>query len=388
MIKRTNTRINIYIDASPMAENKITGIPLFTAELVKALDKHPDNGKKFNIILVIAFDKKIKLSRWNYLNVKIKAVPLPQRVLNLIWKYNLLPPMDIFLGKGYYIFPNYKNWPLHKSYSMTYIHDLGFIRYPEFVQPKNLEFLKSNIQLWIKRTNVILTGSDHARQEIIELLNVQPKKVVRIYHGVDHAQYYPRTQVEINAAKNKYDIKGKYILYVGSLEPRKNLKRLINAYCQLPKSLCSKYALCLVGAGGWLNDDILSTIDVAQKRGFNIIRPKKYVEGKDLPSIISGAILLAHPALYEGFGLTPLEAMACGTPTIVADNSSLPEVVSKASTMVDAQSEKDISAKIEKVLTDKKYYADIKKAGLIQAQKFTWEISAQELLNKLERTFN
>jgi glycosyltransferase involved in cell wall biosynthesis len=377
--------IKLYIDASPLAEGRITGIPHFTAEIVKALDQHPDNGKTFKVILIIAFDKKKKLSRWGYTNIVIKAVPLPMRLLNLIWKYNLLPPMDIFLGKGSYLFPNYKNWPLWRSYSLTYIHDLGFMRYPEFTQPKNLEFLKANIQRWISRADVILTGSDHAREEIVDVLNVPAEKITRIYHGVDHHQYYPRSDTEIKAAKAKYNIKGNYLLYIGSLEPRKNLTRLIASYCQLSQKLRDSYSLCLIGGGGWLNDEILAAIKSAQEQGFNVIQPNRYVADQDLPALISGASLLVHPALYEGFGLSPLQAMACGTPALVADNSSLPEVVGQAGILVDAESEADISAKIEKVLTDEKYHSGIIKSGLNQAQKFKWETTANELLECVER---
>ena len=378
--------IKLYVDASPLAEDNITGTPHFTAELTKALERHPDNGKKFRLILVIAFDKKKKLSRWNYARVSFKTIPLPLRLLNLTWKYNLLPPMDRLLGRGFYLFPNYKNWRLGRSsYSLTYIHDLGFMRYPQFTQPKNLEFLKTHIQKWIARASVILTGSDHAREEIINLLNVAPEKVTRIYHGVDHRQYYPRPDAEIKAAKAKYDIEGDYILYIGSLEPRKNLTRLIAGYCQLPQKLRDRYSLCLIGGGGWLNDEILAAIKSTRDQGFNIVQPSQYVEDEDLPSLLSGASLLAHPALYEGFGLSPLQAMACGTPVLVADNSSLPEVVGQAGILADAESDKDISAKIEKVLTDEKYCSGMVRSGLRQAQKFKWETTANELLECIDR---
>jgi glycosyltransferase involved in cell wall biosynthesis len=293
--------------------------------------------------------------------------------------------MDMLLGRGFYLFPNYKNWPLRHSYSLTYIHDLGFIRYPQFTQPKNLAFLEANIQKWITRASVILTGSDHAREEIIDLLNVPAEKVTRIYHGLDHQQYYPRADAEIKTAKEKYNIDGDYLLYIGSLEPRKNLIRLIAGYCQLSQALRDRYSLCLIGSGGWLNDEILAAIKSAQDQGFKVVQPSQYVDDEDLPSLLSGASLLVHPALYEGFGLSPLQAMACGTPVLVADNSSLPEVVGQAGILVDAESEEDISAKIEKVLTDEKYRADMVKSGINQAQKFKWETTANELLECIDR---
>jgi glycosyltransferase involved in cell wall biosynthesis len=371
----------LYIDASPLAEDKVTGIPHFTAELVRALDNHPDNGREFKIVLVIAVDKKNKLLRWKYNNVQFKIIPLPMRIFNLIWKYKILPPMDLFLGKGVYLFPNYKNWRLSRSYSLTYIHDLGFIRYPQFTQAKNLAFMKANIQTWISRTNIVLTGSDHARKEIIDVLKVSPKKVIRIYHGVDHQQYYPRSENDIKAAQAKYNITGKYLLYIGSLEPRKNLTRLISSYCSLPRNLSDQYELCLLGGGGWLNEEIMKSIKLAQQKGFNILLPKQYIKDEDLPGLISGATILVHPALYEGFGLSPLQAMACGTPVVVGGNSSLPEVVGKAAVLVDAESEKDISAKIEKVLTDNKYRLSMRAQGIKQAAQFEWYKSAQQLLD-------
>lgn len=384
-MKNRETPINLYVDASPLAEDRITGIPHFTAELVRALGRHPDNGKKFKVILVIAFDKKQKLARWNYKNVAVKTVPLPMRLLNLIWKYNLLPPMDIFLGKGVYLFPNYKNWPLRRSKSLTYIHDLSFMRYPQFTQPKNLAFMQANIKRWTIRADLILTGADHARTEIIKLLKVPPQKVVRIYHGVDHTEFHPRPKSEIDSVKQKYAVTGKYLLYIGSLEPRKNLRRLVAAYCSLPSKTKDMYSLCLIGAGGWLNDNILTDIEFAKQKGNKIVQPSHYVEDKDLPVLISGASLLVHPALYEGFGLSPLQAMACGTPVLVGNNSSLPEVVGNAGVLVDATSAKDISAKMEEVLTDNDRRYTMREAGLKQAKKFTWQKSAQQIINCVEK---
>lgn len=379
--------IKLFIDASPMAEDHITGIPHFTFELVRALDRHPGNGKRFNIILLIAFDKKRKLNRWKFKNVKIKSIPLPLRMLNLLWKYKLLPPMDLFMGKGAYLFPNYKNWQLHNSFSLTYIHDLGYIRYPDFVQPKNLTFLKDNMKLWVDRSDMVLTGSDHARDEIIDLLNVSPEKVIRIYHGVDHSEYYPRKKKEIQYVKKKYGIINDYLLYVGSLEPRKNLIRLLSAYRKLPKELTDQYSLCLVAGGGWLNDDIIRAIDDAQRAGYKIIRPARYVEDIDLPALMSGAALLTHPALYEGFGLSPLQAMACGAPVLVGGNSSLPEVVGKAGIIVDAGSETDISNKIERALVDRAYQSRLRDIGYAQSKKFNWDITASLLIKQLERGY-
>ena len=383
MNKLDNKLQNIFIDASPMSEVRLTGIPHFTAELVSALDKHKDNGMKFNIVLLVAFDKRKMIQRWNYENVQIRSIPIPGRLLNLIWKYRLLPPMDIFFGKGTYLFPNYKNWPLYKSKCLTYIHDLGYIRHPQFVQPKNLKFLQNGMKIWTKRSGLILTGSENAKMEISKLLKIRMNKIVRIYHGVEHETYRKRSRDEIIEVKNKYNIKGEYLITIGSFEPRKNLIRLIEAYQQLPEKIRSTYSLCLVGGGGWLNEEIFAMINEAQDQGYNIVRPNNYVEDEDLPALISGAVLLVHPALYEGFGLPPLQAMACGTPVAVSNNTSLPEVVGDAGILFNEKDPKDISVKINKVLSDKILRLRMIESGISQAMKFSWNKCANQLLEHI-----
>ncbi len=380
-----NKPLNLYIDASPLAESRITGIPHFTAELIKALDEHPDNGKVFNLILLIAFDKRDKLSRWQFKNTHIKDISLPMRLLNLLWKYRLLPPMDIFFGKGVYLFPNYKNWPLLRSKNLTYIHDLSYLRYPKFTQPKNLKFLQRGVNRWVSRSDIVLTGSDHTKQEIVDLLNVPEEKVIRIYHGVGHSFYYPRSSNEIITAKSKYGIKGKYILHIGSLEPRKNLINLIIAYKALPLKIRQLYGLCLIGGGGWLNGKIIDAINNAQTEGYNIIQPQSYVEDEDLPALISGSTILVHPAVYEGFGLPPLQAMACGVPVLVANNSSMPEVVGEAGVLFNAEKPEDISVKMDKVLSEQDYREQLSVKSLAQSKKFDWSISANELVNCIKK---
>jgi alpha-1,3-rhamnosyl/mannosyltransferase len=290
--------------------------------------------------------------------------------------------MDLIYGKGTYLFPNYKNWRLLKSVNLTYIHDLGYIRFPEFVQPKNLEFLQNGVKLWAKRSSLILTGSKHTKTEIHELLKVPLNKIVCVYHGVDTEVFYKRTRTEISSAKEKYGIEGDYIVSIGSFEPRKNLVRLIRAYRQLPNEIRNQYALFLIGGGGWLNENIHDEIIKAQDEGYKVVTPSRYVEDIDLPALISGSGLLVHPALYEGFGLPPLQAMACGVPVIASDNSSIPEVIGKAGLLFNGNDINDISAKITEVISNISLNEKMVKMGLAQAALFKWGFSA-EIISKL-----
>ncbi|MES2971809.1 MAG: glycosyltransferase family 1 protein [Patescibacteria group bacterium] len=373
----------VFIEVSCLTEAHISGIGHMTLELIRALEKHPDNQKKFEIILTVAWDRKKSLKRWGFQAVRYKSIPIPMRLFNIIWKFDLLPPVDIWVGKGIYIFPNYKNWRLMFSKSMTFVCDISYLLYPQFVSPKNQKFLAKNINKWVKRTDKVLAISKNSQTEIIENLVVDPAKTLLVPCGVDTSIFYKRAEDKVAQLKKSLGISKKYILYLGNIEPRKNISRLIAAYKLLPENLRSQYSLLLVGGGGWLNEPILEEIAAAQAEGYDIIKPDKYVADKDLPALHSGATLLVHPALYEGFGLSPLQAMACGTPVIVANNSALPEVVGDAALLVDADSEQDISDKIRKLLEDFWLRKELSDKGKQQARKYTWDASAQLLVDEL-----
>jgi len=378
-------KTRIVIEASPIAEDRISGIGHMTLEIIKALEKHPGNQQSFQIVLAIPFDKRANLDRWGFTSVHYRQIPLPLRVFNLAWKYDLLPPMDLWLGRGVYIFPNYKNWRLLASRSLTYVCDISYLLFPQFAAPKNQRFLAKNIHKWIKRSDKILAISQSAQQEIIDQLKVDPSKMLLVPCGVDPAVFYPRTEKEIAAIKKQLGIKKEYILYLGNLEPRKNIERLVAAYTALPAKLRTAYSLVLVGGGGWQNESIMATIKQAQTENFDIIHPESYIADDELPALHSGSTLLIHPALYEGFGIAPLQAMACGTPVVVANNSSLPEVVGDAGVLVDAEDSAGIATVIERVLQDRRLHDALGRQGVKQAQKFNWANSADRLVQEAIR---
>lgn len=370
--------LNLYVDASPISEERVSGIGHMTAELIRALETE-SKATNVQIILIVAWDKKEYIHQWNFQHVKVVSLPINQRVFNLLWKFDLLPPMDILLGKGVYLFPNYKNWRLAFSRSLTFVCDVSYMVVPEYVQPKNKEFLIKNIYKWIIRADKVLTISNSAKREIIEHLNVAPEKISIIPCGVDANIFRKKSNQEIMQARNLYGLPENYILFVGNIEPRKNISGLLEAYEKLPHYLQQKHPLVIVGGGGWLNDSILEEMKKAQQKGLKIIRPTKYVPDYDLPAIYSGASLLVHPAYYEGFGIPPLQAMACETPVVAADNTSLPEVVADAGLLVDAANAEDISAKIYTVLTEETLARELTKKGMNRVSYYSWKNSAQAL---------
>jgi glycosyltransferase involved in cell wall biosynthesis len=291
--------------------------------------------------------------------------------------------MDIFLGKGVYIFPNYKNWRLSHSRSLTFVCDVSYLLFPQYVSPKNQRFLEKNIHKWIKRTNKVLAISRNAQKELINSLGVNEEKTLLVPCGVDTTMFYKRPEKEIEIVKKEFGITKDYVLYLGNIEPRKNIKRLIEAYKLLPRKQRERYALVLVGGGGWLNESIMKAIRQAQKEGYNVIKPQRYIPEEAIPALHSGAKVLVHVALYEGFGISPLQAMACDTPTIVANNSSLPEVVGEASLLINANDVQDISNNLENLLQDTKLQRKLILEGRKQVKKYTWDRSAQIITQEI-----
>jgi glycosyltransferase involved in cell wall biosynthesis len=376
-------KTRIYIEAYPISEKHISGIGHMTLELIRALERHPDNSKVFEIVLVINGDRRLSLERWGFRTATIKTIPIPTRLFNIIWKFDLLPPMDIFLGKGVYIFPNYKNWRLSHSRSLTFVCDVSYLLFPQYVSPKNQRFLEKNIHKWIKRTNKVLAISRNAQKELINSLGVNEEKTLLVPCGVDTTMFYKRPEKEIEIVKKEFGITKDYVLYLGNIEPRKNIKRLIEAYKLLPRKQRERYALVLVGGGGWLNESIMKAIRQAQKEGYNVIKPQRYIPEEAIPALHSGAKVLVHVALYEGFGISPLQAMACDTPTIVANNSSLPEVVGEASLLINANDVQDISNNLENLLQDTKLQRKLILEGRKQVKKYTWDRSAQIITQEI-----
>ncbi len=377
--------INIYIDAFPISQPRVSGIGHMTLELVRALEKHPRNLVDFKIKLVVCVDRIEDVKSWGFTSVEYSIIPMSTRVFNLIWKYNLLPALDIFLGKGVYIFTNYKNWPLALSKSITFVCDIGYVLYPQYLEPKNLEFLKRNMPRWTKRTSKIASISLDAGKDINNKLDISQDKIIKVSCGVNTDSFYKRSKKDTDRFLRSVGLPQKYILFVGNIEPRKNIITLIEAYEQLPDVVRSQYALVLVGGGGWNNEPILKKIQESVGAGNNIIKLQKYISDAQLPLLYSGASILCYVPYYEGFGLPPLQAMACSVPVITAKNSSLPEIASDAALYVDERSVKDVSDKIEELLSDRALQAVLIKKGISQAQKYPWSESANMLIKEVMR---
>lgn len=252
------------------------------------------------------------------------------------------------------------------------IHDFSWELYPEFHPKERITYFQENFYVQIALCDHIITGSYFTKKEILDRTSVKPENITVIYHGINHTLFKP-------LLKNR-PIKQKYILSVGSIEPRKNLKNLLLAYSQCEKVFKDEYHLYLVGDSGWKNDEIMKLVESMNQW----VHPTGYINDAKLANMYRNASVFVYPSLYEGFGIPPLEAMACGTAVIASNTSTLSEVCEDAAYYVDPLDTKAIMESIKKVLFDEVLRQDLISKGLQHAQKFSWEKSAKEHMTVFE----
>jgi glycosyltransferase involved in cell wall biosynthesis len=294
-------------------------------------------------------------------------------------------PFDVVLHRKYdaMLFFNFVSYPVSKRTKViTTIHDLSYLHHKEYVSPANQAWLEKFVPKSIRRADKFIAVSENTKREIVEHYKVDPAKIAVITPAVDHEMFKPSGEAEITEAKKKFGITKPYILSVGTLEPRKNLLGVLTAFEALPEETKQNYALVLAGGKGWLDGEIHDKFEALAKQ-YEVIKTG-YVEDADLPALYSGAELFAYPSFYEGFGIPPLEAMACGTPVITANNSSLPEVVGDAAITIDARDTPGLTEHIQRVLSDKNLANELRQKGLGRAQLFSWQKSAGKLAELLK----
>ena len=229
----------------------------------------------------------------------------------------------------------------------------------------------------------IIAISENTKNDLINLYRIAPERIKVIYVAADEV-YRPMENPERTAhIRQKYTLPDRFILFVGVIEPRKNIVRLIKAYNQIKGKIQQK--LIIVGKKGWLYEDVFKTVDrLSLNQDVNFLG---YVPKEDLAFLYTACDLFIYPSLYEGFGLPPLEAMACGAPVISSNTSSLPEVVGDAGILVTPTSTEELSAAMYKVLTDENLRNEMKLKGLERAKLFSWKKTAQETIKIYEEIY-
>ncbi|HEX5744500.1 MAG TPA: glycosyltransferase family 1 protein [Candidatus Saccharimonadales bacterium] len=380
-------RQKVFVDGLGLVDGHFSGIGHYILGVLRGIDDIIDESKYTKeevpeVVVVIPRDTVAKFKEFGFKHIGYKKFPLPFRYMAALWHRGKLPPLDLWCGRGTYIFPRFVGIPLLFSKSVLIVYDLSFELHREYSDEGNALFLSKFVRKSIGRSKKVVTISRNAQKEITDFYKLPKARVPVAYPATDPGTFYRRSQEEIADVKRKYGIEGNYILALSNLEPRKNLGTLVDAYCQLPKTITDKYSLLLVGVTGWKTEALFDHIVSKVNEGYNITRPAKYVLDKDRPAIISGAALLVYPSHYEGFGMPPLEALACGVPVIAADNSSLPEAVGSAGTLIDIDKPELLVKTIKDTLGDiGQVSAKALREGPRQAEKFSWAKSARMVLD-------
>ena len=316
-------------------------------------------------------------------NVRRVPIPLSPRRLTQFWQRLRVPlPIELFTGRLDLLHAPDFVLPPTRAHTLVTIHDLSFLVHPECADPSMVRYLTDAVPRGLRRANVILADSQATRNDLARLLAIDPARVELVYPGVE-PRFCPLPAATTEPVRRRLSLPDHFVLFVSTLEPRKNLVRLLEAFAQIVQTDNSNLHLVIAGRRGWLYEDIFAAIDRLQLHAR--VQLLDYVHDKDLPALYNLAAAFAYPSIYEGFGIPPLEALACGTPTVVADNSSLPEVVADAAVLVSAEDVGSIASGIARVVSDAALRARLRAVGPAQARKFTWEQAAQRVLACYQR---
>jgi len=290
------------------------------------------------------------------------------------WEQFILPRL---IEPGESLWSPANSGPLHFPNQVLSLHDLSVIDHPEWFSQEYALWHRFLLSRLINSVKAIITMSNFSKTRIMEYFGLQSEMIHCIPEGVDPLQFHSQPEAEISRIRRRFDLKGDFLLLVASLEPRKNIERLLDAWKRISSKLSDK---TLVIAGGKYR--VFKEIDTSLP--VENVRWLGYVEEKDLPGLYSTAQAYILPSLYEGFGLSVLGAMACGTPVIAANSGALPEVAAESALYFDPQSVDSIAQVIEAILCDPTFREELKKRGLERSSLFSWDRTAQEIWQVLE----
>jgi len=278
---------------------------------------------------------------------------------------------DIFFG------PNFRGAGQKAQRNVITIHDMAHEYYPETTSKRISKYLKK-LRQEAGKADLIITVSESTKRDILKFFDVAEEKIRVIHNGVDTVFQPIKDQHLLDTAREKYNLNERFVLYLGAIQPRKNISTLIRAYNILCKGHNFKYKLVIAGGVGWKNKNICPLIEELGLRDKIILTG--YIPEHDLPTIYNLSDAFVFPSLYEGFGIPVLEAMACGIPVVTSNVSSLPEVSGGAAVLINPHSIKDLADGIKRILFDEELRKRNIAKGIKRAKFFTWERCAKETL--------
>lgn len=375
--------MRIGIDIRFLARGTRSGVEEYTIHLISHLVRlAPDIRFKF---FYNAFRKERLDFPWTKgKNVEVKEFSFPNRMLDIATGNISLPKIDRLLGGcDVFLSPHFFIAPVSRTCKKIVVfHDLSFEYYPEFFSLSKRYWHRSmNPRKTACEADVIIAVSESTKADLINVYGIDGKKIQMVYPGVSEAFRPITEETGLNRVKEKYVLPDEFILYFGTIEPRKNIIGIIKAF-ELLKNIKTKehrnIKLVIAGSRGWLYKNILREARKSSHRDDIVFTG--FIEEEDKSYLYNLAKIFVYPSFFEGFGFPPLEAMACGVPAVVSHVTSLPEVVEDAAIMINPSIYGEITDAIEMLLGDRELYNEFSKRGIEQAKKFSWERSARDVL--------
>lgn len=351
------------VDAS-RCDPTLAGVGRYSTELVRHLIGYRDRSFRL-------YANGVERPTWAAGgNVDWHSIPFPR-----VWTHLRLSaemagrPPDLLFVPGH-VLPL-----LRPRRTLVTIHDLGYLRFPDCHPPRQRLYLRLSTAWNARAASAILVDSRATQTDLTAAHDVPTTRSTVVYPGVP-ATFRPQPAAVVEAARSRLGLPERYLLFLGTLQPRKNLLRLLKAHAAVPEAP----DLIMVGRPGWLSQPILEYAETLADR----VRLLGPLPDEDLPPVISGATALMLPSLYEGFGIPALEAMSCGTPVLASTTSSLPEVVGEAGILVDPLSTDAIAAAMRRLCADPDLREELGRRGRERARHFTWAAAARKTLSVME----
>ncbi|MDX9893063.1 MAG: glycosyltransferase family 1 protein [Patescibacteria group bacterium] len=372
--------MKIGIDVRCLMEKHYSGISEYTYNLLKSLLTIDQQNQ---YLLFYNSSKPVEMPEFNNPNVSYRGFSYPNRVFNLAMRFLKKPKIDELLGGvDVFITPSFLFSNLSDNCrQILIVHDLSFELYPNFfTAKKKLWHRLINPRAMTRRADEIIAISENTKADLVQIYQVPSTKVKVVYNGINQIFFQPIAASQLDKVKAKYKLHNPFILYLGNLEPRKNVATLLKAFEKISNQSID---LVIAGSQAWKYQNLYKIWEQSAVR--ERIKFLGYVDDPDRPALYALAKLFVYPSIYEGFGLPPLEAMACGTPVITSFNSALIESVGDAGLLIDPHNVNDLVSAINNILTDEDFRNRLATQGLSYSKNFTWEKAAmaiQEIINR------
>ncbi len=368
----------IGIEIQPLLQRK-TGIGWYNHNLINAMktESVEINGLMFNFlnrnkIELELSDQVLKDIKSNYI--------IPYSVYRRIWRHIPIPYDKMFDEKmDVYHFLNYIVPPVANGKVVLNIYDMVYKRFPETMHDRTRKNLEMNLSNLSSRVDRIVTISEFSKSEILNYIDFDSNKIDIIYPGVDHRELRRKIDDKsLNSIKHKYGISKSYFIYIGTIEPRKNVETILNAFNELIVSRGKEFQLVLVGMKGWKYESIMKMIH--EKFNESDIIMTGYVDERTKISLLKGALGFVFPSYYEGFGLPVIEALAASTPTIVSNIPVFHEIAGESVLYTKTDDFNELKHQMEKLIDSSDLRKELAEKGLMQVEEYTWENAAQKMI--------